>query len=70
MRPPFARLDPLDERREVGDRPDLVQHLQHRLVGAAVQRAVEAAAAPARAEYGSACELPIVRIVVVLQFCS
>ena len=29
-----------------------------------------AAAAPAMAEYGSTCELPITRMAVVLQFCS
>ena len=29
-----------------------------------------AAAAPAIAEYGSTCELPMSRIAVVLQFCS
>ena len=39
--PPLARLDPRDERGHVRDRPDLRQHPQHRLVGAAVQRAVE-----------------------------
>src|SRR5437763_7098325 len=39
--PPFAGLDLLDERGNVPDRADLAQHLEDRLVRAAVQRAVE-----------------------------
>jgi hypothetical protein len=54
----FAGLHLLDELGDVVDRADLVEHPQHGLVGAAVQRAVERGAAPASAEYGSTCELP------------
>ena len=39
--PSFAALDPLDEGRNVGDRANLVEHPEHRLVRAAVQRAVQ-----------------------------
>ena len=39
--PPFARLHALDEAGHVVDVPDLVQHAQHRLVRAAVQRSVQ-----------------------------
>ena len=37
----LARFHPLDELRHLGDRADLVEHPQHRLVGAAMQRTVE-----------------------------
>ena len=37
----FARFHPLDEPRDAVDRADLLQHAQHRFVGAAVQRTVE-----------------------------
>ena len=69
--PALARLHALDERRDVLDRADL------RAACAAPLRSRRRAAgrtappaAPASAEYGSACELPMPRIALVLQFCS
>jgi hypothetical protein len=46
----LRRLDALDEVGDVLHAADLVQHAADRLVGAAVERAIEAAAAPAIAE--------------------
>ena len=56
----------LDELGHLGDRADLVEH-QHRFVR---RRAGRSAPPRRHRQCGSTCELPIVRIVVVLQFCS
>ena len=42
----FAVLHALDERRDIGYRPDVRQHVEYRLVGAAVQRTVECGRSP------------------------